>query len=154
MSSYTSRSIDAQGNAAYSDEENRVWQDLITRQIPVVQERACQEYMNGLRLLNLPRDRIPQCHEISRALHAAQGWALEPVPALIPCNQFFSLLANRKFPAATFIRRREELNYMQEPDIFHEVFGHCPMLTNPACADFAYTYGKLALSAKPEDLVC
>ena len=68
---------------------------------------------------------------------------LEPVPALIPFDHFFDLLANRKFPAATFIRRREELDYLQEPDIFHEVFGHCPLLTNQAYADFTHTYGKL-----------
>jgi phenylalanine-4-hydroxylase len=75
------------------------------------------------------------------------------VPSLIPFEHFFTLLANRKFPAATFIRRRAELDYLQEPDIFHEVFGHCPMLTNQACADFTHNYGELSLTASPEDQV-
>jgi phenylalanine-4-hydroxylase len=121
--------------------------------MPIVQGRACDEFMQGIRLLNLPQNRIPQCHEISNVLREATGWALEPVPALIPFEKFFHLLANRQFPAATFIRRREELDYLQEPDIFHEVFGHCPMLTNKACADFTYTYGKLGLNASHEDQI-
>lgn len=101
----------------------------------------------------MPADRIPQCPDVSAKLRAATGWALEPVPALIPFSRFFELLANCKFPAATFIRRREELDYLQEPDIFHEIFGHCPMLTNQAVADFTQIYGKLGQKAKHEDQV-
>ncbi|RDI43809.1 phenylalanine 4-monooxygenase [Aquicella lusitana] len=152
-STYVARPVDANGNAAYTDEENQIWHELITRQIPIVQGRACDEYMRGVELLNLPHDRIPQCHEVSSVLRDITGWALEPVPALIPFDRFFNLLANRKFPAATFIRTREELNYLQEPDIFHEVFGHCPLLTNQAYADFTHTYGKLGLKASPQDRV-
>ncbi len=150
---YIAHPVDDQGNAAYSAEDNQVWYDLITRQIPIVTGRACDEYIHGIELLNMPHDRIPQCPEISEVLRATTGWALEPVPALIPFNRFFSLLANRKFPAATFIRRRDELDYLQEPDIFHEIFGHCPMLTHPACADFTHTYGKLGEKASHEDQV-
>lgn len=152
-STYVAHPVDAAGNATYSPEENQIWHELITRQIPIVENRACNEYINGLKLLDLPKDRIPQCPEVTKALKAATGWALEPVPALIPFDHFFNLLANRKFPAATFIRRREELDYLQEPDIFHEVFGHCPMLTNQAVADFTETYGKLGLKASHEDQV-
>jgi phenylalanine-4-hydroxylase len=152
-SSYVAKPVDKNGNAAYTPEENQIWQELVARQSKIVQGRACHEYMRGLELLQLPPNRIPQCHEITTALQAATGWSLEPVPALIPFDQFFHLLANRKFPAATFIRRREEINYLQEPDIFHEVFGHCPMLTNQACADFAQTYGRLALNATHEDQI-
>lgn len=150
-STYTSHPVDADGNAAYSEEEHQIWRELITRQIPIVQAGACAEYCHGVDLLNLAHDRIPQCPEVSAVLRKATGWALEPVPALIPFEQFFQLLANRKFPAATFIRRREELDYLQEPDIFHEVFGHCPLLTHPAYASFTETYGKLGLEASPED---
>ena len=75
------------------------------------------------------------------------------MPALIPFDKFFELLANRRFPAATFIRTREEMDYLQEPDIFHEVFGHCPLLTNQAYADFTETYGKLGLNASHADRV-
>lgn len=151
--SYVAHPVDEEGNARYTQEENQVWSELINRQIPIVQGRACDEYIHGIELLNLPKDRVPQCPEVSRALKNATGWALEPVAALIPFSKFFHLLANRKFPAATFIRRREELDYLQEPDIFHEVFGHCPMLTHQACADFTHTYGKLGLEASHEDQV-
>jgi|SRR5579885_725399 phenylalanine-4-hydroxylase len=152
-SSYVAHPVDEHGNANYTNEENQIWHELITRQMPIVQGRACDEYIRGLELLDLPKERVPQCPEVSRVLHEATGWALEPVPALIPFSHFFSLLANRKFPAATFIRRREELDYLQEPDIFHEIFGHCPMLTNPACADFTHTYGKLGLNATHDEQV-
>lgn len=152
-STYVAKPVDQNGNAHYTQEENQIWHELITRQIPLVEGRACDEYINGIHLLNLPHDRIPQCHEVTKVLQENTGWALEPVPALIPFDHFFNLLANRKFPAATFIRRRDELDYLQEPDIFHEVFGHCPMLTNQACADFTHTYGKLGLKASHQDQV-
>jgi phenylalanine-4-hydroxylase len=151
--SYVAHPVDGEGNAAYTNGENQIWHELITRQMPIIQGRACDEYIRGLELLNLPKDRVPQCPEVSKGLKQATGWALEPVAALIPFSKFFELLANRKFPAATFIRRREEMDYLQEPDIFHEVFGHCPMLTNQACADFTHTYGKLGLKASHEDQV-
>lgn len=152
-STYVAHPVDANGNANYTEEENQIWHELITRQIPIVQNRACDEYIRGIELLNLPTHRVPQCPEVTAALQKETGWSLEPVPALIPFSHFFHLLANRKFPAATFIRRREELDYLQEPDIFHEVFGHCPMLTNQACADFTHTYGKLGLNANHDDQV-
>ena len=152
-STYVAKPVDAEGNTHYTPEENQIWHELITRQVPVVQNRACNEYIHGLKLLNLPTDSIPQCPDISLVLRETTGWALEPVPALIPFDRFFHLLANRKFPAATFIRRREELDYLQEPDIFHEVFGHCPMLTHKACADFTHTYGKLGQMATHDEQV-
>lgn len=150
---YVAHPVDAEGNATYSADENKIWNTLITRQRPILDGRACDEYIHGLDLLNLSTDRIPQCPEVSAVLNKASGWSLEPVPALIPFELFFNLLANRKFPAATFIRRPEELDYLQEPDIFHEIFGHCPMLANQAIADFTETYGKLGQKASPADRV-
>ena len=79
-------------------------------------------------------------------LHDLGGFGLEPVPALISPERFFSLLAERKFPAATFIRRREDFDYLQEPDVFHEIYGHCPMLTHRVYADFLQEYGRMALA--------
>jgi len=152
-STYIAKPVDANGNTSYSSEENQIWHELIIRQIPIVKERACDEYKHGLDLLDLPKDRIPQCPDVSHVLRKTTGWVLEPVPALIPFDHFFNLLANRKFPAATFIRRRDELDYLQEPDIFHEIFGHCPMLTNQACADFTHAYGKLGLNATHDEQV-
>lgn len=150
-STYVAKPADKNGIVPYTEAENQIWAELIARQTPLVKERACDEYLQGLALLHLPNDHIPQCKEVSRVLKKETGWALEMVPAIIPANQFFSLLSQRKFPAATFIRRREELNYLREPDMFHELFGHCPLLTNQAYADFAHTYGKLALTANEED---
>lgn len=150
---YIAKPVDANGIAEYTDEEHAVWHELMARQLKIVTGRACDEYMHGIELLNMPNDRIPQCPDISAALQKATGWSLEPVSALISFDKFFYLLANRRFPAATFIRRPEELNYLQEPDIFHEVFGHCPLLTNPAYADFAHTYGKLGLKASQADRI-
>lgn len=148
---YISKPVDANGIAHYTEEENAVWQTLIERQLKIIENRACDEHIEGIKMLNMPIDRIPQCKDISAALYKATGWQLEPVPALIPFEQFFHLLATRRFPAATFIRTREELDYLQEPDIFHEVFGHCPLLTNAAYAEFTHTYGKLGLNASKED---
>ncbi|MEO8401915.1 MAG: phenylalanine 4-monooxygenase [Gammaproteobacteria bacterium] len=148
---YIAKPVDANGMIAYTDEENSVWHELMTRQLKFVKDRACDEYMQGIKLLDMPIDRIPQCQEISSVLYDTTGWVLEPVPALISFDKFFTLLANRRFPAATFIRRRDELDYLQEPDIFHEIFGHCPLLTNPAYAEFAQMYGKLGKQANAED---
>jgi phenylalanine-4-hydroxylase len=120
-------------------------------QTRVASKRACHEYNQGLALLDLPKDRIPQCHEISTILQDTTGWALQPVSGFIPVDQFFNLLANRKFPAATFIRCREELEYAEEPDIFHEVFGHCPLLTNKSYADFMQSIAKFALTISQQD---
>ncbi len=153
VSTYIAHPVDEQGNANYTSEEDLIWHDLIVRQTPLVKGRACEEYVRGLAELNLSTDKISQCHEVTRALKQTTGWALEPVPSLIPFDKFFELLANRKFPAATFIRRRAELDYLQEPDIFHEIFGHCPLLTNQAYADFTHTYGKLGLKASHEDRI-
>lgn len=144
---YIAKEADATGLVHYTEQEHQVWNELITRQLPLVKDRACPEFLHGLDVLNLPHDRIPQLPEISTALKKETGWSLAQVPAIIPADYFFYLLSQRQFPAATFIRRREELNYLREPDMFHEVFGHCPLLTNQAYADFTHTYGKLAYAA-------
>lgn len=148
---YVAHAVDDQGYAAYNDEENLMWHDLITRQTPIVTGRACDEYMNGLKLLNFSHDRIPQCPDVTKVLQETTGWGLQPVPALIPSDYFFSLLASKKFPCATFIRRREEIDYIEEPDIFHELFGHCPLLTNQPLADFTQKYGQLCQKANDEE---
>ncbi len=146
MSKYTAKIPDANGLLHFTEEEHETWHMLITRQREVIAKLACAEFFDGLEKLNMPSDRIPQCHEISAVLQRTTGWCVKPVAALIPIEEFFSLLANRQFPAAAFIRVREELDYLQEPDIFHEYFGHCPLITNQAYADFLQWYGKFALS--------
>ncbi|MDX1390809.1 MAG: phenylalanine 4-monooxygenase [Rheinheimera sp.] len=153
LSKYVSRKSDENGVIAWSDEENQIWHELITRQLSVIDGKACDEYMAGLKKLQLPTDRIPQLEEVSKVLRACTGWECAEVPALISFDKFFELLANKRFPVATFIRSREEFDYLQEPDIFHEIFGHCAMLTHPAFAEFTHAYGKLGLAASKQDRV-
>lgn len=150
---YQSKASDKDGFINWSEEENQIWSELYHRQMELLPGRACQQYMDGLELLGMSATTIPQLPEINAVLEKATGWQTAEVPALINFTEFFTLLANKRFPVATFIRTREEFDYLQEPDIFHEVFGHCPLLTNPAFAHFTHTYGKLGLAASKEDRV-
>lgn len=150
---YVARKPDANGFIAYPEQENEIWAELYARQAVNLPGRACQEYLDGLEKLGLPTDRIPQLAEVDNILLDATGWKTAAVPALISFERFFELLANRQFPVATFIRSREEFDYLQEPDIFHEIFGHCPLLTNQAFANFSHAYGKLGLAATKEERV-
>jgi len=152
-SKYVSKSPDENGVIQWSDEENQIWEDLISRQLKCIEGVACDEYFDGLAKLNLPTDRIPQLAEVSDVLEVETGWRCEPVPALIGFGEFFRLLSERKFPVATFIRTREEFDYLQEPDIFHEIFGHCPLLTNKSFADYTQAYGQMGLMASKEERV-
>lgn len=152
-SKYVARQADTTGFVRYTDEEHRIWAELYERQTRAISGRACDEFSQGLALLQLPKDRVPQLSEVSQALQRETGWEIAPVPALIPFSEFFELLANKRFPAATFVRNREELDYLKEPDIFHEIFGHTPLLTHPYFAEFTHIYGKLGLAASKEDRV-
>ena len=146
QTSYESKIPNAAGVIDYSAQENAVWRDLLARQEKLLPGRVCGAFLKGLELLDLPRDRVPQLTDVDARLNEATGFGVVAVPALISPKKFFSLLAERKFPAATFIRRREDFDYLQEPDVFHEIFGHCPMLANQTYADFLQKYGELALS--------
>jgi phenylalanine-4-hydroxylase len=148
---YASKIPDDNGFIQYSDEENRIWSELYARQMEILPGRACSAYLNNLEELGLPRDRVPQLPHVSEVLRQRTGWEVAPVPALIPFTEFFNLLANKKFPAATFIRCRDEMEYLQEPDIFHEVFGHCPLLLDEGFAAFSHAYGKAGVAARKED---
>jgi len=150
---YVSKTPNENGFIAWSDEENKIWHDLINRQLSCIQGTACNEYIEGLEKLNLPKDRIPQLEEVSEVLRSTTGWQCEPVPALIGFGEFFKLLSEKKFPVATFIRSREEFDYLQEPDIFHEIFGHCPLLTNSSFAGYTEAYGKMGLNATHEQRI-
>lgn len=152
-SQYTARKPDENGFIDYPEEEHETWGILFRRQLECVQGRACDEFLEGLEILELPEDRIPQLDEINLMLGQTTGWSVARVPALISFDRFFKLLANKQFPVATFIRTRAELDYLQEPDIFHEIFGHCPLLTNQDFADFTALYGRLGLAASKEERV-
>lgn len=116
MTQYRSKPVSQDGRVEWSHEEDAIWRDLVTRQMSVIKERACDAYLRGLELLNLPQDRVPQLPEINRVLMETTGWQVEPVPALIDFDRFFNLLGNKRFPVATFLRTREEFDYLQEPD--------------------------------------
>jgi len=151
VSRYVSHQPDAKGYIEYSAEEHRVWRLLYERQSKLLPGRACDEFLQGLQYLALTDDHIPQLPELSARLKKATGWCVEPVPALISARAFFELLATRRFPAATFIRCFEELDYVKEPDIFHELFGHCPMLANPVYAEFLNDYACKVLTFPEKD---
>ena len=144
---YISKQPDQNGMVHWDSEENLIWHDLVERQLACIEGRACQAYIDGLTLLDLPKERAPQLPEINQVLRKTTGWECVAVPALINFDRFFGLLANQQFPVATFLRHRDEFDYLQEPDFFHEIFGHCAMLTNPAFAAFTHTYGKLGAKA-------
>lgn len=149
--SYISKQPNGQGLIDWLPAENHTWNTLITRQTEIVKTRASQEFLEGLERINFSRHRVPQHTEINASLKKTTGWEVEVVPALIPAKDFFTLLANKKFPAASFIRTPEELDYIQEPDIFHEFYGHVPLLTFPDYANFMEEFGKLALGVEPKD---
>lgn len=131
-----------QGWSNYSDDEHAVWDLLYRRQMEVLPGRAAPEFLDGLKALDLGKGGIPEFDAMSDELEALTGWRVVAVPGLVPDEVFFDHLANRRFPAGQFIRKRNELDYLQEPDVFHDVFGHVPMLTNPVFADYMEAYGK------------
>ena len=132
----------SQGWSGYTAEEHRTWLTLYDRQLAVLPGRACDAFLNGLEALDLRGDGIPDFTVISERLRALTGWSVVAVPGLIPDDVFFDHLANRRFPAGNFIRKPNELDYLQEPDVFHDVFGHVPMLTDPVFADYMAAYGR------------
>lgn len=153
MTKYHSKPVNSKGFVDWDSQEDAIWRDLVQRQQSVIRSRACQAYLDGLDMLNLPVDRVPQLPEINEVLMRETGWQVSPVPALINFDRFFALLADKKFPVATFLRSREEFDYLQEPDFFHEIFGHCAMLTHPDFAAFTHTYGQLGKNATPQQRV-
>lgn len=148
---YEAKQPDADGFIAYTPEENAVWADLVARQMPAVRRDMARPYLDGLAKLDLPTARVPQCPEVSERLRDLTGWRVEPVPALIGFGRFFGMLADRTFPAASFIRKRKHFDYIEEPDIFHEIFGHTPLLTDPAFAAFSQAIGQAGTRAEKPD---
>ncbi len=131
----------------YTADEHAVWDLLYARQLEILADRAAPEFLNGLKKLELSRSGIPDLNRLNPALKAMTGWEIVMVPHLVPDDVFFTHLANRRFPAGRFIRRRNQLDYLQEPDVFHDIFGHVPMLANPIFADYMQAYGQGGLRA-------
>jgi len=132
---------------AYTTQEHAVWDTLFARQAAMLPGRAAPEFLSGLDILHLSRPGIPNFEELSEKLMKATGWQVVAVPGLVPDDIFFHHLANRRFVAGRFIRRPDQLDYLQEPDVFHDVFGHVPMLSHPVFADYMQAYGQGGLRA-------
>ena len=132
----------------YSAEEHEVWRTLFKRQTELLPGRACDTFIEGMKALPLSEHQIPDFRLINKTLLKLTGWQVVAVPGLVPDEVFFTHLANRRFPAGQFIRRATQLDYLEEPDIFHDVFGHLPMLLNPIMADFIQAYGLGGLRAQ------
>ena len=127
---------------AFTAEEHAVWDTLFARQIKLLPGRASKAYLHGLELLKLSDGGIPRFEELSERLMKRTGWQVVAVPGLVPDDVFFDHMANRRFVAGNFIRRPDQLDYLQEPDVFHDVFGHVPMLADPVFADYMEAYGR------------
>lgn len=127
---------------AYTPEEHATWDTLFARQVAMLPGRVTPEFIAGLDVLRLSRPGIPDFEELSERLMQATGWQVVAVPGLVPDDVFFDHLANRRFVAGNFIRRADQLDYLQEPDVFHDVFGHVPLLAHPVFADYMQAYGQ------------
>ena len=137
-----------QGWPSYTPQEHATWKRLFQRQTQLLPGRACDEFVQGMRDLPISADQIPNFHALSDVLMQRTGWHVVAVPGLVPDEVFFDHLANRRFPAGNFLRKPHELDYLKEPDVFHDVFGHVPMLMNPAIADYIQAYGVGGLRAQ------
>ena len=127
---------------AFTAAEHAMWDKLFARQSAMLPGRAADAFLRGIDVLRLEKPGIPDYRELNARLMDATGWQVVAVPGLVPDDVFFDHLANRRFPAGNFIRTPEQLDYLQEPDVFHDVFGHVPMLADPVFADYMVAYGE------------
>ncbi|SCK05777.1 phenylalanine 4-monooxygenase [Vogesella sp. LIG4] len=132
----------------YSAEDHQTWATLYRRQSEMLPGRACDEYLQGLAALEVDAHQVPDFDRLNETLKAATGWQIVAVPGLIPDDVFFEHLANRRFPVTWWLREPHQLDYLQEPDVFHDLFGHVPLLINPVFADYLEAYGKGGMKAK------
>ena len=141
----------ADGTIPYTADEDAVWRDLVAQQQPQIERHGAAAFLAGQAALDLPHDRVPQCAEVSADLMRLTGWQVSPVPGLTPYREFFGMLAQKTFPAASFIRSRESFAFSEEPDIFHEIYGHGPLLADPRFAAFSQAIGQAGLECARED---
>jgi phenylalanine-4-hydroxylase len=137
-----------QGWDAYTPEEHGVWKTLFERQSRLLPGRAADSFVQGIAELPMSPHEIPDFRRLSEMLDKRTGWQIVAVPGLVPDEVFFEHLANRRFPAGRFIRKPHQLDYLEEPDVFHDVFGHVPLLLHPAIADYIQAYGEGGLRAQ------
>ncbi len=130
---------------AYTAEDFHVWKSLYERQFPVVKKSASKLYLEALDKIGFTAEKIPDFSETSERLQQYTGWQLSVVPELVPQKDFFQMLTHKVFPATCWLRTLQELYYIEEPDMFHDTFGHIPLLVNPVYAEFIQNFGKLAM---------
>lgn len=130
---------------AYTDEDQKVWQVLYDRQLKNLPTAATREFMTGIAKIDFNRDQIPSFESTNQKLRKLTGWEVVAVPGIVDDQLFFELMADRKFPATTWLRKMEELDYLEEPDMFHDVFAHVPLLTNQAFVDFLQALSQIGL---------
>lgn len=131
----------------YNNEDHEVWGILFDRQTNNLQNKACREYLDALVEMRqvMHGEKVPDFRQLDKLLLAKTGWSIEVVPGLIPVEDFFALLAQRRFCSSTWLRKKSQLDYLQEPDMFHDTFGHIPLLMNEVYAEFVYRFGQLGL---------
>jgi phenylalanine-4-hydroxylase len=134
----------------YREEEHETWKILYHRQRMLLPSHACQEYLDGLEMMEFPEERIPYLGDVGKVLLNNTNWQVARVPGLLFEGDFFSRLARRVFPSTDYIRPRHELDYTPAPDLFHDIFGHTPMINNPSFADFYQKIGQASLNAEGE----
>jgi phenylalanine-4-hydroxylase len=127
--------------ASYSPRDHATWAALYRRQREILPGRACREFLHNLERFGIEEGRIPKFDDLNRVLHRATGWTLIGVEGLLPELEFFDHLANRRFPVTWWIRRPEQIDYIAEPDLFHDLYGHVPLLLEPMFADYMQAYG-------------
>jgi phenylalanine-4-hydroxylase len=136
-----------QGWDAFTAEDHQVWDELYARQVELLRGRVVSAFFDGLDLLDMGAPGVPELGRLNLALHARTGWRCAAVPGLVPDEAFFAMLAARVFPVGNFIRTRAQLDYLEEPDCFHDIFGHVPMLAHPGMAQAMEAVGRLGLKA-------
>ena len=133
--------------SAYTADEHRLWDRLFARQAALLPGRVAPQFMEGLDILQMEQPGIPDFERLSERLMKRTGWQVVAVPGLVPDRLFFEHLANRRFVAGRFIRDADQIDYLQEPDVFHDIFGHVPLLADPVFADYMQAYGQGGLRA-------
>ena len=130
---------------AYTAEDFKVWRLLYERQIANLPKAASQDYLEGLKRIHFHSGQIPDFRKTNIFLAELTGWQIHVVPGLIPDDEFFQLMANKRFPASTWLRELRKIDYLEEPDMFHDVFGHVPLLTNRPFVNYLQQLSKIAL---------
>ncbi len=134
----------------YTAEDHDVWKILYERRVPQLRDTASQTFLKGMDLIGLDSKHVPDLADVNRRLKPLTGWQAMPVPGYLPAKDFFLSLSERKFPTTITVRPRQQLDYLPEPDIFHDVFGHVPLHTEPVFANFLQHYGDVAYHTHDE----